>query len=471
MSHPARPLKIAIVSPDTGVLHDLSWMLSAVGYEVVTSRDVGESAAWRQFSETDFVLFDGRSISDPTPSTLAHHSNNPIYRIFLCDPAASMDLAAWFAAGANDALRVPVSRGELLARIRVGARMLEFEHRMRSQSSRSRLPGTYSVRGLLRKLSQFTTEGKSITLGHTLLTTTIDFFAGFCREEGESAARGLLATLATTIHQSVSGDALAAYVGDGTFHIVLPGRKVAEARVVAEQIAQRFRAAQVDRESRPRLSVTTAIVPWRVGVHSEQLLAQGLETLAIAKQSGGDCAIEHNEFAQELSSWQNELAAGSPFANVIAQDIMEPFPAVLERDSTNQAMLAALRRSGAPVWPFVDREGRLVGVASPESESDAIAGRGSNSHGRPALTDPLTIAHNAAFPEIYEAFSTQGCLTMVVVADHRPVGYLTCSGFLSLIEPINSATFSNNEPAFEDSRSLLVGSLVNEGELASGSGQ
>jgi len=217
--------------------------------------------------------------------------------------------------------------------------------------------------------------------------------------------------------------------------------------------------------------VTTAIVPWRVGVHSEQLLVQGQETLAIAQQSGGDCAIEHNEFAQELASWQNELAAGSPFANVIAQDIMEPFPAVLERDSINQAMLAALRRSGAPVWPFVDLEGRLVGVASPGSESDAVNGRQSNSHGRPALTDPVTIAHNAAFPEIYEAFSTQGCLTIVVVADHRPIGYLTCSGFLSLIEPINSATFSSDEPAPEDSRSLLIGSVVNEDEPSSGSGQ
>src|SRR5207248_969634 len=139
---------------------------------------------------------------------------------------------------------------------------------------------------------------------------------------------------------------------------VLPGRKAAEARVIAAQIAQRFRAGQVERESGSRLSVTTASVPWRVGIHAEQLLAQGHETLAVARQSGGDCAIEQNEFAQELASWQNALAAGSPFVNVIAQDIMEPFPAVLERESTNLAMLAALRRSGAPVWPFVDREGQ-----------------------------------------------------------------------------------------------------------------
>ena len=83
----------------------------------------------------------------------------------------------------------------------------------------------------------------------------------------------------------------------------------------------------------------------------------------------------------------------------------------------------------------------------------------------------MTIAHDAAFPEIYDTFSTEGCLKMVVVADRRPIGYLTCSGFLSLIEPINSATFASDEPAAEDSRSLLVGSLVNECEPVSDSDQ
>src|ERR1700730_14047545 len=164
MARPARPLRVLIVSPDLGVLHDLSWMLTAVGYAVVTSRDVGENAAWRQFGKTDFILFDGRTIADPTQIALAHHSDNPIYRIFLYDPADAADLTAWFAAGANDALRIPVSRGELLTRIRAGARILEFENRMRSQSSRSRLPGMYSLGGLLRKLRTFTTEGQSVSL-------------------------------------------------------------------------------------------------------------------------------------------------------------------------------------------------------------------------------------------------------------------------------------------------------------------
>ena len=119
MSYPAHPLRITVVSPDTGILHDLSWMLAAVGYQVATSKDLVDRAAWRRFSDSDFIIFDGRSISNPTSATLAYHSDNPIYRFVLYEPSSSANLTAWFAAGADDALRVPVSRGELLARTRV----------------------------------------------------------------------------------------------------------------------------------------------------------------------------------------------------------------------------------------------------------------------------------------------------------------------------------------------------------------
>jgi GGDEF domain-containing protein len=470
MASAARPLRIVVISPDTGVLHDLSWMLSAVGYEVAASKDTGPQAIWRQMCDFDFMILDGRSIASPTKDTFAHHSDNPICRIFLYDPTTSVDvdMAAWFSAGANDALRVPVSRGELLARIRTGARMLEFEKRMRCRSSRSKLPGIYSARGLLKKLRNFTTDG-SIVLGNALLKTSIDFFSGLCRERGEAAARDLIAALAKAIQQTVPPDTLVAYACDGSFEIVLPGQNAAAARTLAERITEAFRAAQTDRQHGAQFSLSTVIVPWQVGVTPEELLKQGEETLQVAKQSGGDCILEHGAYAKEITAWQEELTGGSPFANMTAQDIMEPFPFVLKSNSDNSATLAALRRSGAPVWPFIDEEGKLAGVASPEMITDAGAQRGPNSRARPATVPAVTIEHHATFPEIYEAFSTQGCLEMVVVADRRPVGYLTLNGFFSLIEPIDSATYAADERADEDSLSLLVGSNLNASEPASGS--
>ncbi len=44
MSNPARSLRVTIVSPDMAILHDVAWMLSAVGYSVATSRDTDDRA-------------------------------------------------------------------------------------------------------------------------------------------------------------------------------------------------------------------------------------------------------------------------------------------------------------------------------------------------------------------------------------------------------------------------------------------
>ena len=95
-----------------------------------------------------------------------------------------------------------------------------------------------------------------------------------------------------------------------------------------------------------------------------------------------------------------------------------------------------------------------------------------------AITKPITIAHNATFPEVYEAFSSQGCVTIVVVNDQCPVGYISCEGFLSLLEPVHSATFAGDERAADESKHLadeskhlIVKPLSCDFEPASGSGR
>src|SRR4029079_11465135 len=137
-----------LISQDFTLLHEVSWLLEAVGYEVQTSTDFDPDALWRRYSVTDFVIVDGRNIADPTAATFEHDSVYPLYRIFLYDPARRTDFSAWYGAGAHDGLRTPVSRGELLTRIRTGARYLEFERRLQARSPRCAVPGMYSRRGL-----------------------------------------------------------------------------------------------------------------------------------------------------------------------------------------------------------------------------------------------------------------------------------------------------------------------------------
>ena len=75
---------------------------------------------------------------------------------------------------------------------------------------------------------------------------------------------------------------------------------------------------------------------------------------------------------------------------------------------------------------------------------------------------PETISYDASFPEIFEAFSSRGCATLVVTANDRPLGYLTCDGFLSMIDPIDAESFAKTEASADELNYLVVPTLIGE---------
>ena len=98
------------------------------------------------------------------------------------------------------------------------------------------------------------------------------------------------------------------------------------------------------------------MVDWQ---HGRCVLNDALETLELAEHSGGDCVCVEGEFNQEFAAWKEEMSTGNPFVNVVAQDIMEPFPAVLQLTPTSGGCPHGLRNSGIPVRPYVDRDGTI----------------------------------------------------------------------------------------------------------------
>lgn len=465
MSLEPRPLKVVVISQQVSLLQEISWTLDAVGLDVQTSDDFDQDALWRRYSIADFVIVDGRGIADPTPATFAHNSDNPLYQIFLYDPAKRTDFAAWYAAGAHDALRTPVSRGEVLARVRAGARYLEFERRLQHQSSRGTLPGMYSRRGFLRKLRKMSTNSELGSSQHSLLVTAIDWFAGIRQMSGETASCSLASTASRAIKRVAGENAVSAYLGDGRFATLLVGQSLASAKGVAEQLAKDFGSRESHHESVPRPELTSAVAPWSVGNNAERFLSDALETLAVAEHSGGGRVVVHGEFDKELAAWKEEMTTGSPFANVVAQDIMEPFPAVLECDGTQPELVESLSRSGVAVRPYVDSEGRLIGVAT--DDPTAAETHVEVSECSVSLAMPETISYDANFPEIYEAFSSRGCATLVVTANERPLGYLTCDGFLSMIDPIHATTFAHTDRPTDELSYLVVPSTIGEAAVQS----
>jgi GGDEF domain-containing protein len=314
----------------------------------------------------------------------------------------------------------------------------------------------YSRRGFLRQLSRLSEVPSPQGSGCTLLATEIDWFHGIVQKGGQNAADRVLTEVARAIKTSAGEAAITAYLENGRFLTLLQPQSAALVKGIAERIANDYGCRESQRDSLGQPTLTTAIVPWNAALTPEELVDAGLEALTLAKQSGGDCVLECGEYQRELSAWSEEVANGNPFASVVAQDIMEYFPALLTCDQDQSATIAALRRAGVPVCPYVDRSGRLTGVASAEPGADT---NGTNSPAALPIRKPETIRHNASFADIYEAFSTHGSSTLIVVADDHPLGYLTFQGFLSLVEPVSRDTFDEVLATGDDSRQLIVPSL------------
>ena len=154
---------------------------------------------------------------------------------------------------------------------------------------------------------------------------------------------------------------------------------------------------------------------------------------------------------KSFAAWKEEMSTGNPFANVVAQDIMEPFPAVLQRDGRTErtgrgapplgSSRAALCRSRRTIGRRCCR--RKHGRRNATSITRAVGGHDARYAGDDSPTTPT-------FPEIFEAFSSRGCATLVVTANDRPLGYLTFDGFLSMIDPIDAESFAQTDkPADE----------------------
>lgn len=454
------PLKVVAVSRDVSLLHEVSWMLDAVGYSVQTATDYGEEALWRKYASADLLVIDARGVQEPCSQTFVTDSENPTFRIVLYDTTKPTDFAGWFAAGAHDAIRLPLSRGELLARARTGARYLEFERRLQRRSLRAPIPGVFSRHGFLQKLSKLALYDDTNAVPCTLLVTAIDWFADVRRRRGETAVQTLENSVARAIRRAVGEKAILGYLGEGRFATLLVGKELSAAKLLAEVFAKDFTSRESRHESVPRPTLSSAAVSYTADTAPNQSLHEALELLDLAAYSGQDCVLVQGDFSQHIAEWQEAMSTGNPFANVIALDIMEPFPVLSHSNALDREADKLLHRTGLPVSPYVDHCGKLKHVVTnADSLRDA---RFDNDINQPTddPATPETIPFDASFPEIYEAFSSRGCATLIVTHEERPLGYLTCDSFLSLIDPIDIESFSPADNPVDDISGLVVPTMA-----------
>jgi DNA-binding response OmpR family regulator len=128
-------MKILIAEDDAISRRVLKARLINWGYEVIESRDGKE--AWTAIQQQPSpllavldVMMPGMSGFEVCEATRKREHDIPPYLILLTTKNRREDVRTGFAAGADDYLTKPFDPDELLARVRVGARMLALQNRL-----------------------------------------------------------------------------------------------------------------------------------------------------------------------------------------------------------------------------------------------------------------------------------------------------------------------------------------------------
>jgi PleD family two-component response regulator len=290
----------------------------ASGWEAIKYLDVGAERG-SEPPRADIVLLDIMMPEIDGIETCARIRNDPrcldipIIMITSLDDMHSLSNA--FLAGANDYIAKPLSRVELIARVRASLRLKsELERRLERERELLLFLSSWGdkhapqwiddVTGLFagEVAEAYLTAVTERDPGHetSVLALAIDRLDGIRKAHGVDAARRALARVAHVVRQAAASiGVIAACYRNGMITVVMPELSSARARELGEALRKSIAAlANADRESiaADRLTASVAIASGKVrrGVDRVKLLTRALECAQGAAAAGGNRVVAVN---------------------------------------------------------------------------------------------------------------------------------------------------------------------------------
>ncbi len=436
-----RPYQILIVSRERELLRRMSRFLALFRYDVHEMTSVDAALERLHVAPPDFLIVDAAIHEQPHRLLHTPHrcpGRSPVYSFLLVSEPTEQQLDEALQAGADDVLTRPLICGELLARLRTAARMLEFDRRYERQFLRDPQTGWLSENEFLQRVAQ-QIESQDGPVSVALLD--IDELECINRKYGQTVGDPFLAAVIERLESWEERPLAWARIDGGRFAALLDSGTV-EATQWCEN------ASRVVGERPYLLDPLELTCTISVGVatrESEPLDAPSLwhcanEALQQAKQSGRDCVVSFGAFADESREWEEWATSGRLFETTLARDIMTPLPLLLRTDQSALEAWAMLANCQLPHLVVVDSHGQFVGLLPRHLVGEATPPASWVEH---LIGDATTFPLEAPFAEVMEYLSQDDTdLPVVVLQSGRPTGIIYREGLAALGEEIHSGSFA-----------------------------
>jgi two-component system, cell cycle response regulator len=470
-----RPFTILIVSPDRVSLRRLSKFLDVFGYDVRQATDGEKAVAAAEAARPDFLILDGSS-GQPADLQLCRAIRRVwpqgyTYSLLLAERPEVGDITAALEAGFDDFLAAPIVFGELLARLRAGARFIEYERRLAEQSGLDLNTGLADKAALTTELHR-RSQGAKGAIGW-LTMIDLDYFQRIADRLGKAGAQELLRQVAQHIRGRTQSDYFSAGLGEDRIAIIMPPSTGETAAGWCEQTLKSLAEMTftvADHEH--RLTASCGLSEVTAGETLEVVQARVQRAVQLAKASGRNCVVTSGEVDRDADAWASFAADGKLFNTTVARDVMHPCPLLLHLDETLDQAHALLSQTGLAHAPVVDPESKLAGIVSLDQLASARLRnpkpRSSNSSNNSSVrlvrhvmsTDVTRFDETTPLSELMEFFTGESATLAIIMRDKKPRGLVHCHALAALNERLTADHFANTKPRTGTSADLLVPDLA-----------
>ena len=445
----SRPFRILLFTADRVMLRHASRLLTVFGYQVDAVASAGQASALLHAEPPDILVLDGAGDSQQALELCRQAAESArsgyMYKLILVKEMAPADAVRWLEAGIDDFLGTPLEHGELLARLRTGVRVLEFERRLARPGGQgkvrlqSRLP-------FVSRLESEMTRGGSARPTISCIAVEVDQNRALAALHGREVSEGIVARVAKLL-ASRKGDVPAvAQLDENRFAVAFRG-PVENAVAFSDWLREQLASSEFQvRDKRFQPTVSCGVSDSTLGAATaDELLRQAEASLVHAQESGGDFVARHGQFAVEDQEWVDLAQNGTLFVRTLARDIMVPCTLVVRKEDTLAEASALFEQTQLQALPVVDEEGKLAGLLTASTvrlrlEADAASDKPASS----AMTsDVASFDERTTLDALIDYFTQESPLAIAIVHKGRPTGLVTPSSLATLSEQLTTESFSD----------------------------
>lgn len=442
MSDEPTQSRVLLVDDDPAILRILAKSLEVDGYDVRQTTDALEALDLIAADPPDFLItdWDMPSLTGLELCRRVRQLDLPhyVYVLFVTGKTGQAEIIAGLEGGADDFVTKPVNRGELLARLRAGSRVLDVERRLSRQAHTDLLTGIATRRSFIDVCRREFERGRRYNTPYSCVMLDVDYFKRVNDEFGHPSGDIVLQEVARTLMEHCRASDFPCRYGGEEFAVILPETRECDAMIWANRVREAIASREMVFDGRHvRLTASFGVAQRSDDVQSpDQLINLADQALLVAKKAGRNRVVCYSRLQSTQPREPAAVDHVDMFQSTVARDIMSS-PVASLRDIATVAQAAEyFLRYRISSTPVIDEAGRAIGILS---EQDCIAAMTSADGWERPIYDVMSrnvVSFEETTPvrEIHRFFCNVSLRRVIIVRDGEPTGVISRSTMMRWLQ-------------------------------------